>query len=211
LAKPIARRFGVSPAEMRIRLESLGLLLRQAPTADLTEGWPLTPFFEDKSQVSTEQARRPRRLAGRPSADRHLGWGRFRWPQLIAPTRLDISGGTPRLDTCAKIGACRVPKLGLPSWRLLAAGRSSAKRVRRRSICPPIWTHGRRRASASRGGRPPRPRDLAVWASAIQTGSSSRSAGTIRLKKMRPLTNSVGHLAPAMRNSSKSCATCMLC
>jgi Zn-dependent peptidase ImmA (M78 family) len=31
VAKPIARRFGVSPAAMRIRLERLGLLLRQAP------------------------------------------------------------------------------------------------------------------------------------------------------------------------------------
>ncbi len=31
IAKPIARRFGVSPAAMRIRLEKLGLLLRQAP------------------------------------------------------------------------------------------------------------------------------------------------------------------------------------
>lgn len=31
VAKPIARRFGVSPAAMRIRLEKLGLLLRQAP------------------------------------------------------------------------------------------------------------------------------------------------------------------------------------
>jgi POT family proton-dependent oligopeptide transporter len=54
------------------------------------------------------------------------------------------------LDTCAKIGACRVPKLGLPSWRLLVAGRSSAKRVRRRFTCPPIWTHGRKRAPAHR-------------------------------------------------------------
>jgi hypothetical protein len=31
VAKPIARRFGVSPAAMRIRLEGLGLLLREAP------------------------------------------------------------------------------------------------------------------------------------------------------------------------------------
>jgi Zn-dependent peptidase ImmA (M78 family) len=31
VAKPIARRFSVSPAAMRIRLEKLGLLLRQAP------------------------------------------------------------------------------------------------------------------------------------------------------------------------------------
>jgi Zn-dependent peptidase ImmA (M78 family) len=31
VAKPIARRFGVSPVAMRIRLEKLGLLLRQAP------------------------------------------------------------------------------------------------------------------------------------------------------------------------------------
>jgi Zn-dependent peptidase ImmA (M78 family) len=31
LAKPITRRFGVSPAAMRIRLEKLGLLLRQTP------------------------------------------------------------------------------------------------------------------------------------------------------------------------------------
>jgi Zn-dependent peptidase ImmA (M78 family) len=31
VAKPIARRFGVSPAAMRIRLERLGLLLRQVP------------------------------------------------------------------------------------------------------------------------------------------------------------------------------------
>jgi Zn-dependent peptidase ImmA (M78 family) len=31
VAKPIARRFGVSSAAMRIRLEKLGLLLRQAP------------------------------------------------------------------------------------------------------------------------------------------------------------------------------------
>jgi hypothetical protein len=31
VAKPIARRFGVSAAAMRIRLEELGLLLRQAP------------------------------------------------------------------------------------------------------------------------------------------------------------------------------------
>ncbi len=31
VAKPIARRFGVSPSAMRIRLENLGLLLRQAP------------------------------------------------------------------------------------------------------------------------------------------------------------------------------------
>jgi len=31
VAKPIARRFGVSPAAMSIRLEKLGLLLRQAP------------------------------------------------------------------------------------------------------------------------------------------------------------------------------------
>jgi hypothetical protein len=31
VAKPLARRFGVSPAAMRIRLEKLGLLLRQAP------------------------------------------------------------------------------------------------------------------------------------------------------------------------------------
>jgi hypothetical protein len=54
---------------------------------------------------------------------------------------------------CAKIGACRVPKLGLPSWRLSAVGRSSAKRVRRRSTCPPIWTHGRKRASAHRAAQ----------------------------------------------------------
>lgn len=31
VAEPIARRFGVSPAAMRIRLERLGLLLREAP------------------------------------------------------------------------------------------------------------------------------------------------------------------------------------
>jgi len=31
VARPIARRFGVSPAAMRIRLEKLGLLLRQPP------------------------------------------------------------------------------------------------------------------------------------------------------------------------------------
>jgi Zn-dependent peptidase ImmA (M78 family) len=31
VAKPIARRFGVSPQAMRLRLEKLGLLLRQAP------------------------------------------------------------------------------------------------------------------------------------------------------------------------------------
>ena len=31
VAKPIARRFGVSPAAMRIRLERMGLLLREAP------------------------------------------------------------------------------------------------------------------------------------------------------------------------------------
>jgi len=31
VSKPIARRFGVSPQAMRIRLEDLGLLLRQAP------------------------------------------------------------------------------------------------------------------------------------------------------------------------------------
>jgi hypothetical protein len=31
VAKPIALRFGVSPVAMRIRLEKLGLLLRQAP------------------------------------------------------------------------------------------------------------------------------------------------------------------------------------
>jgi Zn-dependent peptidase ImmA (M78 family) len=31
VAKPIARRFGVSPPAMRIRLEKLGLLVRQAP------------------------------------------------------------------------------------------------------------------------------------------------------------------------------------
>jgi Zn-dependent peptidase ImmA (M78 family) len=31
VAKPIARRFAVSPAAMRIRLEKLGLLLREAP------------------------------------------------------------------------------------------------------------------------------------------------------------------------------------
>ena len=31
VAKPIARRFGVSAPAMRIRLEKLGLLLRQAP------------------------------------------------------------------------------------------------------------------------------------------------------------------------------------
>jgi hypothetical protein len=71
----------------------------------------------------------------------------------MAPTRPDISGGMPRLDTCAKIGAYRVPKLGLPSWRLLAADRSSAKRVRRRSTCPPIWTHGQKRASAHRAAQ----------------------------------------------------------
>jgi Zn-dependent peptidase ImmA (M78 family) len=31
VAKPIARRFGVSAPAMRIRLEKLGLLLRQTP------------------------------------------------------------------------------------------------------------------------------------------------------------------------------------
>jgi hypothetical protein len=31
VAKPLARRFGVSPAAMRIRLETLGLLLREPP------------------------------------------------------------------------------------------------------------------------------------------------------------------------------------
>jgi Zn-dependent peptidase ImmA (M78 family) len=31
VAKPIARRFCVSPQAMRLRLEKLGLLLRQAP------------------------------------------------------------------------------------------------------------------------------------------------------------------------------------
>ena len=31
VAKPIARRFGVSAPAMRIRLEKLGLFLRQAP------------------------------------------------------------------------------------------------------------------------------------------------------------------------------------
>jgi len=39
VAKPIARRFDVSPAAMRIRLERLGLLLRQAPRqTSLTAG-----------------------------------------------------------------------------------------------------------------------------------------------------------------------------
>ena len=46
VAKPIARRFGVSAQAMRLRLEKLGLLLRQAPQqASLTVD-PY-PFFEE--------------------------------------------------------------------------------------------------------------------------------------------------------------------
>jgi hypothetical protein len=40
VAKPIARRFGVSPQAMRLRLEKLGLLLRQAPQPALLTVYP---------------------------------------------------------------------------------------------------------------------------------------------------------------------------
>jgi hypothetical protein len=101
----------------------------------------------------------------------------------MPPTRPDISGGMPRLDTCAKIGAYRVPKLGLPSWRLLEAGRSIAKRAGRRSMRRPIWTHGRKRASARRKSRlqPRRERDL--WGSDTPITGWSKSIATIRWKK----------------------------
>jgi Zn-dependent peptidase ImmA (M78 family) len=48
IAAPIARRFGVSRAAMRIRLEKLGLLLRAEPT-QLSMTWiPATPFLRER-------------------------------------------------------------------------------------------------------------------------------------------------------------------
>ncbi len=45
IARPIRRRFVVSPIAMRIRLEKLGLLLREVPRQQLASGQPVTLFL----------------------------------------------------------------------------------------------------------------------------------------------------------------------
>ena len=45
----------MSPTAMRIRLERLGLLLREAPRQTLADGWPLTPFFEENVKCQLDR------------------------------------------------------------------------------------------------------------------------------------------------------------
>ena len=44
-AAPFAEQFLVSPIAMRIRLEKLGLLLREVPHQRIFAGWRVDPFF----------------------------------------------------------------------------------------------------------------------------------------------------------------------